>query len=84
MNRTIERNGREKKSEGSIKGVSMEEKSPTMLDVAFLRLLQIIRKGSAHQGILEHALLKGLTEEHVYSHCLSSSFYRHGYFTRMV
>ena len=46
MDHTIEEKGRQKKSEKSIKELSMEGFPPTMLGVVFLKELQIIRKGS--------------------------------------
>ena len=42
MSHTIEEKGRQKKSESNIKELSMEEFPPTMLDVVFLKELQII------------------------------------------
>ena len=84
MVHTIEEKGRQKERERSIKELSMEGFPPTMLDVVFLKELQIIRKVSDRQGLFELARLKESPEALVCPHCHSGSIYRHGRFARMV
>ena len=84
MSHTIGEKGRQKESERCIKELSMEGFPPTMLDVVFLKELQIIRKASDRQGFFELARLKESPDALVCPHCHSGSIYRHGRFARMV
>ena len=55
-----------------------------MLDVVFLKELQIIRIASDRQGFFELARLKESPQAQVCPQCLSGSIYCHGHFSRMV
>ena len=65
------------------KTLSMEEKSPTMPSVVFLKYLKITGAGSDSQGKFEYAECVEI-EKAQCPHCRSSGLYRHGYFHRML
>ena len=61
----------------------MEEKTPTMPSVVFLKYLKITGEGSDSQGKFEYAECVEI-EKAQCPHCRSTEVYRHGYFRRML
>jgi hypothetical protein len=65
----------------SIKTLSMEEKTPTMPSVVFLKYLKITGEGVDSQGKFAYSTCDEI-ELPVCPHCGSGKLYAHGYYHR--
>ncbi len=83
MSRTRKKQRRRKISVKGKKTLSMEEKSPTMPLVVFLKYLKITASGSDSQGKFEYAECTEVKKE-LCPHCRGTELYVYGYYRRMI
>ena len=79
-------NGRKKRRRRNLlvkgrKTLSMEEKSPTMPGVVFLKYLKITATGTDSQGKFDYAVFDEIQASSC-PHCHSQEVYVHGYYYR--